>query len=68
MKGQLLLSKDWYQCWESRATTSTYKAIYKVLLPNPRTLGKDFDYANVVYGVDADGLWDHMEEETFEEM
>lgn len=40
VKGRLLLSKGWYQCWESRATTSTYKAIYRILSPNPRTWGK----------------------------
>lgn len=40
VKGGLLLSKGWDQCLEPRSTTSTYKAIYKILSPNPRTWGK----------------------------
>lgn len=34
----------------------------------PWDLGKDFDYADVVFGIDADRLWDRMEEENFEEI
>lgn len=67
MKVWLLLSKAWYPCWESRTTTFTSQGHLQNPVTKSRNLGKDFDYADV-YGVDADGLWDCMEEENFEEI
>lgn len=45
---------------------------HMIILQHPVTkpwnIGKDFDYPGGIFGVVADGLWDHIEEKNFEEI
>lgn len=67
VKVWLLLSKIGYHCWESSTTILTAHDQCTTSCHQTLELGNDFDYADDVFGVDADGLWDHIEED-FEEI